>query len=116
MSTPEARLQEMGLSLPTPAKVPPGVHIPFSFINQRGNRLIFSGHPMQGPDGQIVGPFGRLGDGITTQEGYDAARGVALSVLAKNADPAGNARQLSDQRLELRRFQWDLLWKSKAKS
>ena len=33
-------------------------------------------------DGQITGPFGRLGADLTTEEGYAEARGIALTVLA----------------------------------
>lgn len=82
MTTPEQRLQELGLALPNPVKVPDGLHLPFTFVNVRGDRAIFSGHPKQAPDGTIDGPHGVLGAGVTTQEGYSAAQGVALSVLA----------------------------------
>jgi enamine deaminase RidA (YjgF/YER057c/UK114 family) len=82
MTTPEERLQALGLELPSPVKVPDGLHLPFTFVNVRGDRAVFSGHPKQGPDGAIVGPYGVLGADLTTQEGYSAARGVALSVLA----------------------------------
>lgn len=81
MSTPEQRLAELGLSLPPPTKLPPGLHLPFSFVNVRGRRVLISGHPKQGPDGSIAGPFGQLGADMTTQDGYDASRDIALSVL-----------------------------------
>ena len=80
--TPEDRLAEMGLSLPPPVRLPQGLNLPFSMINIRGDRAMFSGHPMHGPDGALCGPYGTLGADISTQEGYDAARGIALSVLA----------------------------------
>ena len=79
--TPEERIEEMGLVLPPPVKLPEGLTLPFAMINVRGNRAVFAGHPRHGADGGIDGPFGRLGEGMTTQEGYEAARGVALSVL-----------------------------------
>ncbi|MEM6744790.1 MAG: RidA family protein [Pseudomonadota bacterium] len=82
MATPEERLAELGLTLPAAATAPPGVKLPFAFVNVRGGRAFVSGHPAQGPDGAIIGPYGVLGDGMTTDEGYAAARQVALSVLA----------------------------------
>ena len=82
MSAIEAKLGEMGLALPAPVKLPDGLHLPFSMINVRGDRATISGHPMHGADGAILGPFGKLGADLTTEEGYAAARGVALSVLA----------------------------------
>lgn len=81
-STPEERLADLGLSLPAPARLPDGVHLPFSMINRRGNRVLISGHPRQGKDGAINGPFGKVGEDLTTVEANEAARDIALSVLA----------------------------------
>jgi hypothetical protein len=47
MTTPEERLQALGLELPNAVKVPDGLHLPFAFVNVRGDRAIFSGHPRQ---------------------------------------------------------------------
>lgn len=82
MTTPEEKLRALGLELPGPVKVAAGLHLPFAFVNVRGDRAIFSGHPRQGPDGAITGPYGVLGSDLTTAEGYSAAQEVALSVLA----------------------------------
>ena len=80
--TPEDRLAELGLTLPAPVVVPPGLHLPFSFINLRGDRALISGHPRHSAEGAIDGPFGQLGADMTTEQGYAAAREVGLSVLA----------------------------------
>ena len=82
MPTPEDRLAAQGLTLPPPVRLPDGLTLPFAMINLRGNRAIFSGHPRHGQDGALNGPYGRLGEDMTTEEGYAAAQGVALSVLA----------------------------------
>ena len=82
MPTPEDRLIALGLRLPAPTKVPEGLHLPFSFVNIRGDRVIFSGHPKNAADGSIAGPFGVLGTDLTTKQGYAEAREVALAVLA----------------------------------
>ena len=82
MPTPEDRLAALGLTLPRPVTAPPGVPLPFTFVNIRGNRALISGHPAQDETGKVIGPFGTFGDDLTTQQGYDAARQVALSVLA----------------------------------
>jgi enamine deaminase RidA (YjgF/YER057c/UK114 family) len=79
---PEARLNELGLKLPAPTSLPDGLHLPFSFVNIRGDRLVFSGHPKNAADGSIAGPFGRLGSDLSTDQGYAEARQVGLSVLA----------------------------------
>lgn len=82
MTTPEDRLAALGLSLPAPARVPEGLHLPFAHVNRRGNRVVFSGHPKQAIDGSIAGPYGVLGADLSTRQGYDAARDIALSVFA----------------------------------
>lgn len=82
MSNPKKRLHELGLELPAPTKVPHGLSLPFSFVNVRGERAIFSGHPKNAADGSIAGPFGVLGTDLSTEQGYAEAREVALAVLA----------------------------------
>lgn len=80
--TPEDRLAELGIDLPLPVKLPEGLHLPFTFVNVRGNRALISGHPRHDATGQIDGPFGVLGADMTTEQGYAAARDVAVSVLS----------------------------------
>mgnify|MGYP001557085328 CR=1 FL=1 len=82
MTTPEDRITDLGLTLPAPTRVPEGLHLPFSFVNLRGDRLIFAGHPKHDADGQIAGPYGLVGRDLTTQEAYADARQIALCVLA----------------------------------
>lgn len=82
MATPEDNLNAMGLTLPAPLVVPDGLHIPFVPVNIRGDRALLAGHARLGPDGAITGPYGVLGADMTTEEGYAAARDIALSTLA----------------------------------
>ena len=82
MTTPNDRLRELGLTLPSPTKVPPGLHLPFAFVNVRGSRAMISGHPKHDADGAIAGPYGKLGNEISTEQGTVAARDVGLSMLA----------------------------------
>ncbi|MDQ2090726.1 RidA family protein [Marimonas arenosa] len=82
MTTPEERLDELGLTLPPPVVVPEGVYLPFSMVNRRGDRILISGHPRHGMDGAISGPFGQVGADLTLEEAQGAAREIGLSVLA----------------------------------
>ena len=95
MTTPEDRITALGLKLPEPIKLPPGMTLPFSFINVRGNRALISGHPRQSSDGAINGPSAMLGADMTTQEGYDAARDIALSALANLKAEIGELSRVS---------------------
>ena len=58
--TIEARLEEFGLVLPAPPRLPPDVRLPFSFVRIHGDRAIVSGHGPQLPDGSLARPSARL--------------------------------------------------------
>jgi enamine deaminase RidA (YjgF/YER057c/UK114 family) len=81
MARIEAKLQAMGLVLPEPMKVPAGMTLPFSWVRIRGNRAFISGHIPQNPDGTIASPLGKVGTDVTPEQGYQAARLVALAHL-----------------------------------
>jgi enamine deaminase RidA (YjgF/YER057c/UK114 family) len=78
----EARLEAMGLALPEPMTLPLGLVLPFPWVRARGTRAFISGHGPQNPDGSIAGPLGKVGADLTVEQGYEAARLVALSMLA----------------------------------
>jgi enamine deaminase RidA (YjgF/YER057c/UK114 family) len=77
----EEKLKAMGLVLPNPVKAPAGVKLPFSWVRVRGNRAFISGHPPQNPDGSIAEPLGKVGAEVSLEQGYQAARLTALSIL-----------------------------------
>ncbi len=77
----EARLQQLGLTLPEPMNVPPGVTLPFPWVRVRGNRAYISGHPPQNVDGSLAAPLGKVDADVSLEEGYQAARLTALSIL-----------------------------------
>jgi hypothetical protein len=77
----EDRLRSLGLALPPPLKVPPGVVLPFQFVRIIGRRALISGHGPQSADGSIAKPLGKVGKDLTVEQGYAAARLVALAIL-----------------------------------
>jgi len=81
MSRIESRLAALGLNLPPPVKPPPGVVLPFRFVRVVGSRALVSGHGPQAADGSIAGPFGKVGRDLTVEQGYEAARQTALSMV-----------------------------------
>ena len=80
--TPEEKLEEMQLVMPPPVLLPEGVHLPFSMLNRRGDRVLISGHPRHGADGALNGPFGLVGADLTLEEAHAAARDIGLCVLS----------------------------------
>jgi enamine deaminase RidA (YjgF/YER057c/UK114 family) len=77
----EARLEELGLLLPPPVQAPPGVRLPFAFAHIAGGRVYISGHGPQAPDGTFALPLGKVGAEVSVNEGYEAAKLTALSIL-----------------------------------
>ena len=81
MARIEEKLHERGLVLPAPLKLPAGVALPFPWVRVHGDRAYISGHGPQNADGSLAGPLGKVGREVTPEQGYDAARRVALGVL-----------------------------------
>ena len=58
----EDRLKALGLTLPPPLKVPPGVVLPFAFVRVVGTRALISGHGPQAAGGvEGIGCSGQIG-------------------------------------------------------
>jgi enamine deaminase RidA (YjgF/YER057c/UK114 family) len=76
----EARLQELGITLPEPFKGPAGVKYPFSWVRVAGNRAYVSGHLPLNPDGSLT-IVGKLGADLTLEQGAQAARLCGLAML-----------------------------------
>ena len=78
----EQRLAELGLVLPEPIKLPPGVALPFPWVRVHGNRAYVSGHGPLEADGSLAQPLGKVGADVTEEQAYAAAAKTALAVLA----------------------------------
>jgi len=77
----EARMEELGLVIPEPLKLPPGVSLPFPWVRVHGDRAYISGHGPQLADGTLAGPFGKVGADVTPEEAYEAARLTGLAII-----------------------------------
>ena len=85
---PEAKLKELGITLPTP-----GAPIA-NYVNavQTGNLLFLAGKGPTGPDGKDI--VGRLGKDMTVEQGYQAARSVAINHLAVLKTELGDLKRV----------------------
>ena len=78
MSKIESRLQELGITLPD-SPAPMANYVP---VVRTGNLIYLSGvGPMAKSDGSEY--KGKLGDNISVDEGYDAARLTAVNLIAR---------------------------------
>lgn len=78
----EQKLDDLGLVLPAPMLLPPGVVLPFPAVNIRGNRALISGSGPLNADGSLAGPFGKVGRDVTTEQAVELARLTGLALLA----------------------------------
>jgi len=90
--TPASRLAELGITLPVPA-APVAAYVP---TVEAGGFLYVSGQ-VSFVDGALV--KGRLGDDLTVEQGYEAARGCGLMLLANGLDAITSAQTVVGSRL-----------------
>lgn len=76
MSRIDKALAELGIELPNPV-APVANYVPYVIA---GNLVFISGQVSFGPDGLIKG---RLGDGMTLEDGVKAARACGINLLAQ---------------------------------
>ena len=82
MAIIEAKLDALGLALPEAFKMKQDLRLPFEWVRIRGNRAYLAGHVACNLDGTLAYPIGKVGTDVTSEQGYAAARLVALAHLA----------------------------------
>jgi enamine deaminase RidA (YjgF/YER057c/UK114 family) len=95
MSNIDRRLEELGITLPEPWALPSGVVVPASLIKVRGKRVVISGHVPTNADGSVAGPLGRVGEKLSAEQAYEAARRSLLSILASLKAKIGDLDQIA---------------------
>lgn len=83
MTSPEKRLAELGFSLPKPALAAAN-YVPYVFSGS----LLFIAGQIPFLNGEKM-HIGRLGDGLSIEQGQEAARACALNILAQVGDAIG---------------------------
>jgi enamine deaminase RidA (YjgF/YER057c/UK114 family) len=93
MGAIDDRLGGLGLTLPAPMAAPAGVRLPFETVRVHGGLAYVSGH---GPfDGERPLVLGRVGAEVSAEQGYEAARATALSMLASLERELGDLDRIS---------------------
>lgn len=87
MSTPEARLDALGIELPAPMK-PVATYVPFVIT---GNLLYVSGQVSATAEGRILG---RLGENMELSAGQHAARICGINLIAQCKAAVGDLSRI----------------------
>jgi hypothetical protein len=94
-TTPEERVRELGLVIPDYANPPYGERYGRMKGYHRAGRIItISGMTPENREGVKVYP-GRVGANVTVEQGYEAARAAAISVLGLIRYAAGSLDEVS---------------------
>lgn len=88
MSVVEARLAELGYELPPPPG-PAGHYLP---VTRSGNLMWMAGVGSRNGDSRIAG---KLGEDLTLEQGYEAARLCALNLLSRMKAELGDLDHVS---------------------
>ncbi len=92
MGETEARLKDLGISLPSPA-APVANYVPFVIS---GSQLVISGQLPFGLDGKIDSAhIGKIGASVSAEAGKAAARACAINVLAQAKVALGNLDRIA---------------------
>lgn len=78
----KARIEALRLVLPAPLVLPAGVVLPFPWVRVHGDRAYVSGHAPLAADGSLVEPRGKVGEAVSIEQAYEAARHTGLAILA----------------------------------
>jgi enamine deaminase RidA (YjgF/YER057c/UK114 family) len=95
MTTVEDRLRSLGLVLPRPLQLPPGVVLPFPWIRVVGNRALISGHGPTDADGSLAQPLGKVGAQVTQDQAVQAARLAGLAILGSLKRELGSLERIA---------------------
>src|ERR671912_69909 len=87
MSAVDKKLQDLGITLPTPA-APVANYVPFV---RTGNLVIISGQLCLGQDGKMADAHkGKVGAEVSPETGQEAARLCAINLLAQLKSAVGD--------------------------
>ena len=75
----DEQFNQLGLTLPEPMKTST---LPFELTRIDGQIMYLSGHVPTEADGSIAKPLGKVGDQVSAEEAYAAARKIALGLFA----------------------------------
>jgi enamine deaminase RidA (YjgF/YER057c/UK114 family) len=95
MPTVEQRLTELGLVLPEPLQLPPGVTLPFPWVRVVGSRAVISGHGPTNADGSLAQPLGKVGAQVSLEQAFAAAKLTGLAILGSLKRELGSLERIA---------------------
>jgi enamine deaminase RidA (YjgF/YER057c/UK114 family) len=89
------KIEALGLALPAPIQLPPGVVAKFPFVRIIGNRALVSGHGPLNADGTIAQPLGKVGQDLDLEQAKQAAQLTTLAILSSLKTALGSLDRIT---------------------
>ena len=90
------KINALGLTLPAPIQLPPGVVAKFPFVRIIDNRALVSGHGPLNADGSLAMPlFGKVGQDLDLEQATQAAHLTTLAILSSLKDALGSLDRIT---------------------
>jgi hypothetical protein len=90
------KIEALGLTLPAPMQLPPGVVAKFPFVRIIGNRALVSGHGPLNADGTLaLSLFGKVGQDLDLSQATEAAQLTSLAILSSLQDALGSLDRIT---------------------
>lgn len=89
------KIEQMGLTLPAPLQLPPGMVAKFPFARVIGNRCLLSGHGPLNADGTIAQPLGKVGKDLDVEQARQATTLTTLALLSSLKAELGSLQRIT---------------------
>ncbi|MFK7732964.1 MAG: RidA family protein [Pseudomonadales bacterium] len=89
------KLEQLGLVLPAPMQLPPGMVAKFPMVRIVGQRCLISGHGPLNADGTIAQPLGKVGAEVDIEQAVLAARLTTLAILSSLKTELGSLDRIT---------------------
>jgi enamine deaminase RidA (YjgF/YER057c/UK114 family) len=91
----DGKLAGLGITLPEPLRLPPGMVLPFPWVQVRGDRAFVSGHGPVEEDGSLGRPLGKVGAEVSVEDAVILARKTGLAILRSLRDELGDLDRIT---------------------
>ncbi|MFK7733377.1 MAG: RidA family protein [Pseudomonadales bacterium] len=89
------KLEQLGLVLPAPMQLPPGMVAKFPMVRVIGQRALVSGHGPLNADGTIAQPLGKVGTDLDIEQAVHAAQLTTLAILSSLKAELGSLNRIT---------------------
>ena len=91
----DRRLDDLGITLPDPLRLPPGMVLPFPWVRVFGDRAFVSGHGPVEQDGALARPLGKVGAEVSVEEAIVLSRKTGLAILRSLREELGDLDRIT---------------------